>query len=67
MSASLPKVEDFYVPTMKALRQLGGSASTEEIQDRLIETQRLAQEQLDQTYSTSASSTKSDRRFVGYK
>jgi restriction system protein len=61
MSALLPKVEDFYVPTIKALRHLGGSASIEEIQDRLIETERLTQEQLDQTYPTSGDQIVPDR------
>jgi len=61
MRASLPKVEDFYVPTIKALRHLGGSASIEEIQDRLIETERLTQEQLDQTYPTSGDQIVQDR------
>ena len=38
MTPTLPKVEDFYVPTARALRALGGSASIEEIQDKLTET-----------------------------
>ena len=61
MAAPLPKVEDFYVPTMKALRDLGGSASIEEIQDRLTETEGLTQEQLDQTYPTSGAQIAPDR------
>lgn len=61
MTQNLPKVEDFYVPTMKALRDLGGSASIEEIQDRLTETEALTQQQLDQTYPTSGSQIVPDR------
>ena len=61
MNARLPRVEDFYVPTMKALRHLGGSASIEEIQDRLTETEGLTQEQLDQTYPTSGDQIVPDR------
>jgi restriction system protein len=61
MSAPLPRVEDFYVPTMKALRHLGGSASIEEIQDRLTETEGLTQQQLDQIYPTSGVQIVPDR------
>lgn len=61
MSAKLPKVEDFYVPTMKALASLGGSASIEEIQDRLTEIAGLTQEQLDQVYPTSGAPILPDR------
>lgn len=61
MTAPLPKVEDFYVPTMKALRDLGGSASIEEIQDRLTETEGLSQAQLDQVYPTSGDQIVPDR------
>ena len=61
MSMPLPKVEDFYVPTMKALRDLGGSASIEEIQDRLTETEKLTQEQIDQVYPTSGAQIVPDR------
>ncbi len=61
MSGPLPKVEDFYVPTMKALRDLGGSASIEEIQDRLVDTEGLSQVQLDQVYPTSGDQILFDR------
>lgn len=61
MSNALPKVEDFYVPTMKALRDLGGSASIEEIQDRLSEAEGLTQQQLDQVYPTSGAPILPDR------
>jgi len=61
MSIALPKVEDFYVPTIKALRDLGGSASIEEIQDRLTEAEGLTQQQLDQFYPTSGAQILPDR------
>jgi restriction system protein len=61
MTLPLPKVEDFYVPTAKALRALGGSASIEEIQDWLTESEGLTQEQLDQTYPTSGAQIIPDR------
>lgn len=61
MSAPIPKVEDFYVPTVRALRHLGGSASIEEIQDRLVEMEGLTQEQLDLTYPTSGDQIVPDR------
>lgn len=61
MTAPLPKVEDLYVPTIKALRDLGGSASIEEIQDRLTEVEGYAQEQLDRCYPTSGAQILPDR------
>jgi restriction system protein len=61
MSAILPKLEDFYGPTLRALRDLGGSASIDEIQDRLTETERLTQDQFDQVYPTSGAQIVPDR------
>ncbi|MBA3576955.1 MAG: restriction endonuclease [Sphingomonas sp.] len=61
MTLPLPKVEDFYVPTARALRALGGSASIEEIQDWLTESEGLTQEQLDQVYPTSGAQIIPDR------
>lgn len=61
MSFDIPKVEDFYVPTLKALRDLGGSASIDEIDDRVSETEGLTQEHLDQTYPTSGAPIATDR------
>jgi restriction system protein len=61
MSVSLPKVEDFYVPTLKALRDLGGSASIDEIDDRVSELEGLTQEQLNLVYPTSGGSMANDR------
>lgn len=59
--STLPKVEDFYVPTLKALLHLGGSASIAEIDDRVSETEALTQDQLDQTYPTSGAPIVVDR------
>ena len=61
MKVALPKVEDFYVPTLKALRDLGGSASIDEIDDKVSELEALTQEQLDQTYPTSGAAIAVDR------
>lgn len=61
MNVQLPKVEDFYVPTLKALRDLGGSASIDELQDLLTRTEGLTQQQLDQTYPTSGAQVVPDR------
>ena len=61
MTVSIPKVEDFYVPTLKALRDLGGSASIDEIDDRVSEAEGLTPEQLDQTYPTSGAGIVVDR------
>ena len=61
MSVPLPKLEDFYGPTLRALRDLGGSASIDEIQDRLTETEGLTQELFDQVYPTSGAQIVPDR------
>lgn len=61
MSVAIPKVEDFYVPTLRALRDLGGSASLDEIDDKVSENEGLSQEQLDQTYPTSGAAIAVDR------
>jgi len=57
----LPKLEDFLLPTLVALRDFGGSASVEEIHDRLTETEGLIQSQLDQVYPTSGAPIVADR------
>lgn len=61
VSVSLPKVEDFYVRSLKALHELGGSASIDEIDDRVSEMEGLTQEQLDFVYPTSGGSIANDR------
>lgn len=59
--ANLPKYDDFMLPTLRAIRDLGGSASVEEIQDRLTENMGLSQAQLDATYPTSGALIAPDR------
>lgn len=58
---SLPKYDDFMQPTLRAVRDLGGSASIEEIQDKLTETMRLSQAQLDASYPKSGALVAPDR------
>jgi len=57
----LPKYDDFMRPTLQALRELGGSASIEEIGDRVAAAMSLTQEQLDLTYPTSGALIAADR------
>lgn len=61
MTVSLPKYDDFMLPTLLAIRDLGGSASIEEIQDRLAETLSLSQAQLDASYPKSGALIAPDR------
>jgi len=49
------------LPTLKALATSGGSASIEEIQDKLIDTMALTQQQLDATYPKSRALMAADR------
>lgn len=61
MTTSLPKYDDFMLPTLLAIRDLGGSASIEEIQDQLAEVMGLSQEQLDSAYAKSGALVAPDR------
>lgn len=61
MTAALPKYDDFMLPTLRAIRDMGGSASIEEIQDRLAETMTLNQSQLDIAYPKSGALVAPDR------
>jgi restriction system protein len=61
MTISLPKYDDFMLPTLQAIRDLGGSASIEEIQDHLAESMSLTQEQLDVAYPKSGALVTPDR------
>ncbi len=61
MTGSLPKYDDFMLPTLQAIRDMGGSASIEEIQDRLAETMVLSQSQLDISYPKSGALVAPDR------
>lgn len=58
---AIPKYDDFMLPTLQAIRHLGGSASIEEIQDRLAETMGLSQAQLDAAYPKSGALVAPDR------
>ncbi len=61
MSAALPKYDDFMLPTLRALHDLGGSASIEEIQDRLITLMGIAPEQMEAAYPKSGALIAPDR------
>jgi len=61
MIMNLPKYDEFMLPTLNALRSLGGSASIEEIQDALTEQMGLTQEQLDASYPKSGALIAPDR------
>jgi restriction system protein len=61
VTVQVPKYDDFMLPTLKALEEFGGSASIDEIQDRLTERMGLTQQQLDQTYPTSGVPMAADR------
>jgi restriction system protein len=59
--AQLPKYVDFMLPTLKVIRDLGGSAAIEEIGDKVSALMGLSQEQLDATYATSGAQIVPDR------
>lgn len=61
MTTTLPKYDDFMQPTLQAVRDLGGSASIEEIQDKLTEMMGLTQAQLDAAYPKSGALIATDR------
>jgi restriction system protein len=61
MSPTLPKYDEFMLPTLQAIRELGGSASIEEIQDKLTEMMDLSQQQLDMAYPKSGALVAPDR------
>ncbi len=55
------KKDDFYLPTLHVLREMGGSASIEEIEEKLIEQFGFSQDQLDVTYETSGDNVITDK------
>lgn len=61
MSDPLPKYNEFMLPTLKALDDLGGSGSIDEIQDRVVNLTKLSPEQLELTYPTSGAPIAADR------
>lgn len=61
MTVTLPKYDDLMFPTLRAIATLGGSASIEEIQERLIEELAFTEEQLAVTYAKSGAVVLPDR------
>lgn len=61
MSDPLPKYHEFMLPTLRALDELGGSGSVDEIQDRVIVITSLTPKQLELTYPTSGAAIAADR------
>lgn len=57
----LPKYTDFMLPTLRVIRDLGGSAAIEEIVDKVSAAMGLTQEQLDATYAVSGAQIVPDR------
>ena len=60
-NASLPKADDLYGTTLKALRALGGSGSVEEIDDALAASLGATPEQLAEVYAKSGAPVLPDR------
>jgi restriction system protein len=58
---TIPKYDDFALPTLQALEALGGSASNDELQEHIAEAMGLSQDQLDQTYAKSGAPIVPDR------
>jgi restriction system protein len=66
--------DDFYLPTLQVLRDLGGSASIEEIEEKLIDRFGFSQGDLDATYEVSGDNIVTDKmswarsylKFPGY-
>ncbi len=57
----LPKYDDLFEPTLRALRELGGSGSIEEVDDAVAAAIGATQAQLDATYAKSGASVLPDR------
>ncbi len=53
--------DDFYIPTLQVIRDLGGSASIEEIEDKLVERFGFSQAELDRTYEVSGDNIITDK------
>lgn len=53
MSDPLPKYHEFMLPTLRALNDLGGSGSIDEIEDRVVALTKLTPAQLELSYPTS--------------
>ncbi len=61
MNVAEIRKDDFYLPTLHVLRDLGGSASIEEIEEHLIGKFNFSQEDLDQTYEVSGDNIITDK------
>jgi restriction system protein len=61
MTIGLPKYDELMFPTLRVIAELGGSASIEEIQDRLVEKLGFTDGQLAITYAKSGAVVLPDR------
>ncbi len=61
MSPTIPKLEDFLLPTLKVLDSHGGSATIEEIEAALIEAEEITPAQMEVAYPTSGAAMVPDR------
>ena len=61
MTPSIPRHEDFMLPTLKILDSHGGSATNDEIVDALIEMLGITPEQMEVVYPTSGAAVVPDR------
>jgi restriction system protein len=61
MNVETIRKDDFYLPTLHVLRALGGSASIEEIEEKLIDRFGFTQADLDATYPTSGDNIVTDK------
>ncbi|WP_370175520.1 restriction endonuclease [Sphingobium abikonense] len=61
MTISIPRLEDFLLPTLKVLISHGGSATIEEIEAALIEAEGITPAQMEVTYPTSGAAMVPDR------
>lgn len=58
---NLPKYNDLFLPTLKAIDALGGSASIEEIQDKVVSTENFPTSQMEAAYPKSGALVMPDR------
>lgn len=61
MNVDTIRKDDFYLPTLHVLRDLGGSASIEEIEEQLIDRFDFTQDDLDRVYETSGDNIVTDK------
>lgn len=58
---TIPRLEDFLLPTLKVLKSHGGSATIEEIEAALIEVEGISPAQMEVAYPTSGAAIVPDR------